>query len=94
MLRHIPSPQGVKAGESGIQGHPQLHSELEASLLYVRPYLEKDRQERRKGREKKRKEKATGNGVTKQKSKHLCNPKTQPNSHIISPFNPKKNFKY
>lgn len=32
-----PSIQEVEAGGSGVQDHPQLHSEFKASLAYVRP---------------------------------------------------------
>jgi hypothetical protein len=42
VLIHRPSTQEVKAEGTGVQGLPQPHTELE-----------KDRQERREGREKK-----------------------------------------
>lgn len=44
---------GAKAESSGVQGHPQLHSELKASLGYVR--LPRRRKRRRKKKEKREK---------------------------------------
>lgn len=37
MLAHIynPSTQEIEAGGSGVQGHPQLHSELKARKVYI-----------------------------------------------------------
>lgn len=34
-----PSILKVKTGETEIQGHPLLHSEFEASLMYMKPVL-------------------------------------------------------
>ena len=34
-----PSTWEMEAGGSGVQGHPWLHSEFEASLGYMRPCL-------------------------------------------------------
>jgi hypothetical protein len=34
-------PQEIKAGESAVQGHPQMHSEFEVSLEYIRPCLKR-----------------------------------------------------
>lgn len=35
-------PQEVKGGELGVQGHPQLLSEFEASLEYIIPCLNRN----------------------------------------------------
>lgn len=40
MLLHW-APTGVEARGSEVQDHPQLITEFEASLGYVRPYLKK-----------------------------------------------------
>lgn len=37
-----PSAEDVEAGESDSQGYSGLHSELEPSLGYVRPYLKQN----------------------------------------------------
>lgn len=34
-----PSTQETEAGESGVQGQPQLHRDFETRLSCVRPYL-------------------------------------------------------
>lgn len=39
MIHNVsPGTQEVEVGESGVQGHPQLHSVSEDSLDYMRPY--------------------------------------------------------
>lgn len=39
-------PWEVEAVKSGVQGHPQLRSELEVSLGYMRPCLRKPKEKR------------------------------------------------
>lgn len=36
-----PSAQEVQAGGLGVQAHPQLHREFDASLGYKRPFIKK-----------------------------------------------------
>ena len=36
-----PGYSSISPGGSGVQGHPWLHSELKASLEYMRAYLKK-----------------------------------------------------
>jgi hypothetical protein len=43
-----PSPQEGEVGESGVQGHPQLHSIVTASLNYLRPCLKKRKEKKKK----------------------------------------------
>ena len=44
----------MEAGGSGVQGHPRLHSELEASLGYKRTCLKKQKEVWTAGKEEKR----------------------------------------
>lgn len=41
---YSPSTQEEEAQESGVQGHPWLHSKSETSLNYLRPYLKKKKE--------------------------------------------------
>lgn len=41
-------PWEVEAVRSGVQGHPQLRSELEVSLGYTRPCLRKPKEKKEK----------------------------------------------
>lgn len=52
-----PSPGDGEAGGSGVQGHPQVHRELKASLGSVSPNLKEEKMEGKGIKEKKKKRK-------------------------------------